>query len=108
MFAAGSGGIGLRARPGLRVVCLVLATLSLVVLVTVQHSSLTYSLQEIERRATHKSETRSDLRTELQEVEARAAAIKVTPRSPSAIAWDIKTVVIPTGARRNSELHHPG
>jgi hypothetical protein len=104
MFAAGFGGIG-RARPGLRVACLVLATLSLVVSVTVQHSSLTHSLQEIERRATHKSETRSDLRTELQEVEARAAAIKAErrPRSPSVIAWDIKTVVIPTGARRNSE-----
>jgi hypothetical protein len=105
MFAAGFGGIGLRARPGLRVACLVLATLSLVVSVTVQHSSLTHSLQEIERRATHKSETRSDLRTELQEVEARAAAIKAErrPRSPSVIAWDIKTVVIPAGARRNSE-----
>jgi hypothetical protein len=49
--------------------------------------------------------SRSDLRTELQEIEARAAAIKAerTPRSPSVIAWDIKTVVIPTGARRNSE-----
>jgi hypothetical protein len=45
------------------------------------------------------------LRAELQEVEDRAVSIKKerTPRPATVIAWDIKTVVIPAGARRDSE-----
>jgi hypothetical protein len=105
LLAAGFSWIGLKARPALCLICVVLGAVSLIVSVTVQHSSLTYSLQEIERQATHRTEARADLRTELQEVEDRAAAIKAekTPRPPNVIAWDIKTVVIPAGARRNSE-----
>jgi hypothetical protein len=105
MLAAGFGWIGVRARPVLSLVCLALGAVALLVSLTVQHSSLSYSLQQIEREAAHKSETRSDLRAELREVEDRMAAIKAdkTPRPATAIAWDIKTVVIPAGARRNSE-----
>jgi hypothetical protein len=105
MLAAGFGWIGFRSRPVLSLVCLLPGAVALIASLTVQHSSLTYSLQEMERRATHKSEARSDLRAELQEVEDRAAFIKKikTPRPATVIAWDIKTVVIPAGARRNSE-----
>jgi hypothetical protein len=105
MLAAGLGWIGFRARPSLCLVCLALGAVALGVSLTVQHSSLTYSLQQIERQATHRSEARSDLRTELHEIEDRVAAIKAekTPRPTTVIAWDIKTVVIPAGARRNSE-----
>jgi hypothetical protein len=105
MLAAGFGWIGFRARPALCLACLMLGAVALVISLTVQHSSLIYSLQEIERHATHKNEARSDLRAELREVEDRMAAIKAerTPRPTTVIAWAIKTVVIPAAARRNSE-----
>jgi hypothetical protein len=69
MLAAGFGWIGFRSRPVLCLVCLVLGAVSLIVSLTVQHSSITYSLQQIERQAAHRTEARSDLRTELREVE---------------------------------------
>jgi hypothetical protein len=105
MLATGFGWIGIRARPGLCLACLMRGAVALVISLTVQHSSLIFSLQQIERQATHKSEARSDLRAELREVEDRMSAIKAewTPRPTTVIAWDIKTVVIPAAARRNSE-----
>jgi hypothetical protein len=105
MVAAGLALVGLRSRPVLCFVCLMLGAVAFVLSLTVQHSSLTYSLQQIEREAAHRSETRSDLRAELGEIEGRLAAIKAekTPRPTTVIDWDIKTVVIPAGARRNSE-----
>jgi hypothetical protein len=105
LLAAGLSWIGFRARPALCLVCLALGVVALSASLTVQHSSFTYSLQENERRATHKSEERSDLRAELKEIEDRAASIKRdrTPRPATVAAWHIKTVVIPAGARRDSE-----
>jgi hypothetical protein len=105
MLAAGLGWISFSARPKLYLVCWMVGGVALLISLIVQHSSLTYSLQQIERQAMRKSEAHSDLRAELREIEDRLAAINAekTPRPTTVIAWEIKTVVIPAGARRNSE-----